>query len=95
MTSLGFEVKQQGVTLLFNVPSWRGNDIEIKEDIAEEIARIYGYHNLPSVLMSGKLPAPKSNPEFEIERKIKLLLQSFGATEVYNVSLVDKGDIMT
>ena len=94
MTSLGFEVKQQGVTLLFNVPSWRGNDIEIKEDIAEEIARIYGYHNLPSVLMSGKLPAPKSNPEFEIERKIKLLLQSFGATEVYNVSLVDKGDIM-
>ena len=90
MTSLGFEVKQQGVTLLFNVPSWRGNDIEIKEDIAEEIARIYGYHNLPCKLMEGVIPAPRINPEFVFEKKIKNTLQAFGAVEVYNLSLVSK-----
>ncbi len=93
MSDLGFEVKQQGVTLLFSVPSWRADDIDIKEDIAEEIARIYGYHNLPCILMRGVIPAPRSNPEFAIEKKIKLTLQSLGAIEIYNLSLVDRGDI--
>jgi phenylalanyl-tRNA synthetase beta chain len=32
------------------VPSFRIGDVEIEEDIIEEIARIYGYHNLPSLL---------------------------------------------
>lgn len=94
MTSLGFETKQQGDTLLFNVPSWRGNDINIKEDIVEEVARIYGYHNLPCILMSGSLPAPSINHEFLLEKKIKEILVNLRGIEVYNISLVDKGDIM-
>jgi len=93
LESLGFEARLQGQTLQFEVPSWRGNDINIKEDIAEEIARIYGYHNLPSVLMAGSLPAPRINPEFEVEKQIKQTLVSLGAIEVYNSSLVDSGDI--
>lgn len=90
MESLDFNVKQQGDILLFTVPSWRANDINTKEDIAEEIARIYGYHNLPCKLMEGAIPAPRINPEFLIEKKIKNILQSLGAIEVYNLSLVSK-----
>ncbi|EKE06270.1 MAG: phenylalanyl-tRNA synthetase subunit beta [uncultured bacterium] len=96
MSDLGFEsVLQvlQGETLQFRVPSWRANDIDIKEDIAEEIARIYGYHNLPCVLMNGSLPAPRTNPEFQIEKVIKNTLVSLGATEIYNSSLVSSGNI--
>ncbi len=93
MENLGFKFKLQGETLQFLVPSWRANDINIREDIAEEIARIYGYHNLPCVLMSGQLPAPRINQEFILERKIKELLISLRAIEIYNSSLVEKGDI--
>lgn len=93
LTNLGFDVVWKGGTLQVSVPSFRANDINIREDIAEEIARIYGYHNLPCVLMGGQLPAPRQNPEFEIEKKIKNTLASLGATEVYNLSLTDQGDV--
>lgn len=33
--------------LIINVPTFR-RDINIKEDVAEEVARIYGYNNIPS-----------------------------------------------
>ncbi len=93
LTALGFDVKWSKKKLEVKVPSWRASDINIREDIAEEIARIYGYHNLPSVLMTGSLPAPRVNEEFVIEKKIKETLVSLGATEVYNLSLTEKGDI--
>jgi len=32
------------------VPFFRIGDVEIEEDVIEEIARIYGYHNLPELL---------------------------------------------
>lgn len=93
LSNLGFTVTFKGLTLKVSIPSYRVNDIDIREDIAEEVARIYGYHNLPCVLMSGSLPSPKVNLEFSYEKKIKELLQSLGATEVYNLSLVDKGKL--
>ena len=46
----------------------------IPEDLTEEVARIYGYHNLPSVLMTGKLPAPSYDKIFYWESKIKSVL---------------------
>jgi phenylalanyl-tRNA synthetase beta chain len=93
LTNLGFVVKSKGETIHVSVPSYRANDIDIKEDIAEEIARIYGYHNLPCILMSGALPKPKINLEFAYEKKIKEILVTLGAIEVFNLSLVDKGAI--
>lgn len=93
LTNLGFVVKSKGETIHVSVPSYRANDIDIKEDIAEEIARIYGYHNLPCILMSGALPKPTINLEFAYEKKIKEILVTLGAIEVFNLSLVDKGAI--
>lgn len=46
LTSLGFTVKGASAT----PPSWRP-DIEGKADLAEEVLRIYGYDNVPSVPM--------------------------------------------
>ena len=90
LTNLGFSVKWVKEKIEVSVPSWRANDIEIREDIAEEIARIYGYHNLPSVLMEGPLPKPRINPEFTIEKSIKETLRALGALEIYNISLVTR-----
>ena len=46
---LGFETTLKGETLTVNVPS-RRKDITIKEDLIEEVARIYGYDEIPSSL---------------------------------------------
>ena len=49
LTQLGFEVEQQNDALICKPPSYRF-DMSIREDLIEEIARIYGYDNIPSVL---------------------------------------------
>lgn len=73
------------------VPWWRKNDINIPEDIVEEVARIYGYHNLPSQFMSGPLPTTRANDsEFYWISRIKSALAHWGFTETYTYSLVPK-----
>lgn len=86
LKSLGFGICDFKVT----VPWWRKLDINIFEDLAEEVARIYGYHNLPSVLMTGKLPQPSYDKTFFWETKIKSAISHWGFTETYTYSLVDK-----
>jgi len=56
LNPLGLISAWQKKTLKVSVPSFRSMDINIPEDIIEEVARIYGYHNLPSVLMPGVIP---------------------------------------
>lgn len=90
LTPLGFETSWKKNALEVIVPSWRANDIEIPEDIVEEVARIYGYHNLPSTLMEGKIPDIIINTLFGFESKLKNILKGYGGTEVYTPSLVSK-----
>ena len=60
LKSLGFEIKSGIAT----PPSWREGDIQISEDLAEEVIRIYGYHKIPSVLFNGDIPDKKEDPFF-------------------------------
>lgn len=87
---LGFDVKWAGENLEVEIPSWRAQDMNIPEDIVEEVARIYGYHNLPSQLMDGSLPIPPVDAPFEFETKVKQILKGFGGTEIYTLSLVSE-----
>ncbi|MDD2353864.1 MAG: phenylalanine--tRNA ligase subunit beta [Patescibacteria group bacterium] len=72
------------------VPSWRATkDIKEKEDVVEEVLRIYGYDNIKSSLPKEELSLPIDNQERLLERKIKDMLYSqFLLTEVYNYSFV-------
>ncbi len=90
LSSLEFEPIWSGNKLKVIVPSFRAKDTEIEEDVLEEIARIYGYHNLPSVLMAGKLPETSSSSEFTFEKYVKNILSGWGGIEVYTLSLVPK-----
>jgi len=93
LKALGFETTWKGKKLTTSVPSWRANDIDIPEDIVEEVGRIYGYHNLPSELMTGRLPQSLSNSPFNFEIKVKRFLKGAGGFEVYTSSLVSKDSL--
>lgn len=84
LTSLGFVIKGSDVY----VPSWRYDDIEIIEDLAEEVIRIYGYQELPNELPGGTLPHHTKTDNFALEDKTKDFLKHMGFFECYNYSAV-------
>ncbi|MCL6096456.1 MAG: phenylalanine--tRNA ligase subunit beta [Patescibacteria group bacterium] len=90
LSDLGFENKISGDRLKVKIPSFRNNDIEIEEDIVEEIARIYGYHNLPSKLPSIEFSITNNSAinEFFFEKRVKDALKYWGFTECYTYSMV-------
>jgi len=99
LNSLGFAIqKQTNREFTVDVPTWRAKDIKIKEDILEEVARVYGYFRLPSKIPPisenyglSIQPSPKKgaiNPTFKWEDKTKDLLKAFGFSETYNSSFI-------
>lgn len=86
LESLGFETKLKDETMVAKVPHWRYGDISIPEDLIEEIARIYGYHNLPNILPPISFPQ-KSPLILEFEDQLKTSLKFWGITETPTFSL--------
>lgn len=75
------------------VPSWRYNDINIKEDLAEEIARVYGYFRLPAIIPNTSTSPEPKNQILQNELKAKKYLSNRGFIEIFNNSLISKETI--
>ena len=73
LLDLGFGL--DGDTIL--VPSWRG-DVEHYSDIAEEVARFYGYNNIPIRFSGGNTRCGGYTEIQEAERLAGVLCRSFG-----------------
>jgi phenylalanyl-tRNA synthetase beta chain len=71
-------------------PSWRIRDITIAEDIIEEIARIYGYHNIVTKLPDREPPINFMDPILSWEEEIKIRLRDFGYTELLTYSMISE-----
>lgn len=95
LEGLGFGVTTNGTELTIKIPSFRAQDVDIKEDIVEEVARIYGYNNLPSNLQKTLIEndSQLNNKKYFWENKIKFFLKHLGLNEVYNYSMISKSDI--
>lgn len=64
---LGFQYTIDNVSLKITVPSWRASkDVNIKEDIAEEVARVYGYDRTPLTPLSANFRIAKKNHEIAL-----------------------------
>lgn len=91
LISLSFEVKSFKGNFTVIPPNSRAKDIEIPEDIIEEIARIYGYHKIPSLIPPFEEVIPDNYADmFFWERKTKEALKYRGFTEVYTSSLISE-----
>lgn len=82
LDKLGFEVRDGKAY----APKWR-IDIEVKADIAEEVARIYGYNNIPLTIIRGVAQA-KLTPEQKYTRKLERTMLSIGCNEISTYSFV-------
>ena len=83
LLSLGFEL--DGDTIL--VPSWR-SDVEHYSDIAEEVARFYGYNNIPNTLNAGMNERRGFSPVQKAENAIGALCRTAGYNEIITYSFI-------
>lgn len=90
LKKLGFHIEQTGEELSITVPTWRATgDIAIPEDIVEEVARLYGYKNIPTTFPKFPIRPTPPSPLRDTKKKLKeLLAYQAGYTEVYNYSFV-------
>lgn len=89
LTPLGFQTKVTKDILSATVPSFR-RDVMIDVDIIEELARIYGYHNITSTLPDTAPPVVISDPMLSWEEEIKIRLRDWGYTELYTYSMISE-----
>lgn len=86
---LGFTLSISKKDITVTIPSYRP-DIELDVDVIEEIARIYGYHNIPTKLPDGEPPVVIPNPQLAWEHEIKVRLRDWGFTELYTYSMISE-----
>lgn len=83
-----FKVESQNVTL--QTPPYRmdiGEDVVGLADVLEEVARLYGYENIPETRMADELPPQAGNPVNEWEESLRDKLVEIGLQEVVSYRL--------
>lgn len=89
LDKLGIDVKVDGDNIHAIIPS-RRDDLKIPEDITEEVARIYGYDNLPSTLPVYSEITPGRLTDNQLKtRIIKNQLSSLGLSGAINYALTE------
>jgi phenylalanyl-tRNA synthetase beta chain len=79
-------VEIKGNILLVQAPSFRG-DIMIEEDVAEEVARLHGYDQIPSQEISMGAAGGRLQPRLALEVEARRILLAAGLDETLNYSL--------
>lgn len=69
------------------VPSFRG-DVRHYSDVAEEVARMYGYNRIPTTLMKGETTMGGRSPAQQARRQIGDLCRGMGFSEIITYSFV-------
>jgi phenylalanyl-tRNA synthetase beta chain len=93
LNRLNITISKEKGDILFVAPPLYRDDLEIKEDIVEEIARIYGYNNIPNTLMSGDaVIGKKSNSQIYTDI-LKNILTSMGYYEILTTSFTSENKL--
>lgn len=95
LISLGFGIEQSEKILQVTIPTWRATkDISIREDLAEEVMRIYGYDKINPQMPKIEMKPSQENKKRKLETVIKEILSSAPAlTEVSNYSFVGEDQL--
>lgn len=83
LRSLQFGVDGETIS----VPSWR-SDVGHYSDLAEEVARFYGYNNIPCTLVSGESTLGGYSDEQLLEQRLGALCRASGYDEIITYSFI-------
>ncbi len=83
LKTLDFGVEGDTVT----VHSWRG-DVEHYSDLAEEVARFYGYNQIPTTAMGGLTTQGGYSQEQRLEQALGTACRSMGYDEIITYSFI-------
>lgn len=87
LSKLGFEHRLSGTSLSVKVPSWRATkDVSIKEDVVEELGRVYGYDKIAEKAVSGPIALSLKNRQIEFRNAVIGHFVSLGYLEAYAYS---------
>lgn len=88
---LEFAIKIKDDTILATTPDHRvdidADPVNARADLMEEIARIYGYENIPETRMSDLLPPQRNNTDLDFEERLQDILVNLGLQEVITYRL--------
>lgn len=94
LKGLGFGIVAKGDNYKIQVPSVRAvKDVTIPEDIVEEIARIYGFENIPATMPRVQVVREAKDPQLVVNKKLREISRDLGKNEVYTYSFVDEKKI--
>jgi phenylalanyl-tRNA synthetase beta chain len=87
LTSLGFDCRpgNSGSEVWATAPYWR-SDIGLPVDLIEEVARIIGYDEIPTTMLSQPIPTHSPEPVVELNRELSRRLTGYGFQEIISYS---------
>ncbi|WP_038911256.1 phenylalanine--tRNA ligase subunit beta [Dickeya dadantii] len=88
LNRLGCQVTQTADGWQAVAPSWRF-DMAIEEDLVEEVARVYGYNNIPNIPTQAPLKMTQHREADLALKRVKTLLVDHGFQEAITYSFVD------
>lgn len=88
---LHFEIQEKDDQLLVRAGSYRG-DITTEIDLVEEVARLYGFDQIPTTIPSGRPSQRPLSPLNALEAEIKDFLPALGLTEVITYSFINPAE---
>nr|WP_275950263.1 phenylalanine--tRNA ligase subunit beta [Desulfonema limicola] len=88
LSSIEFDVQKTNSDYLKVVPPSFRVDISRAEDLSEEVARLWGYDNIPVTFPSMPSEPARWSKGFEVRNQIKDIMCRFGFAEVINYSFI-------
>jgi phenylalanyl-tRNA synthetase beta chain len=85
---LGFPLVERADGFEVEVPSFR-RDVGLEEDLVEEVARVWGYGQIPSTVPSGTLTLARWPRHLVVQDVVRHTLAAAGCQEAVTLSLID------
>ncbi len=90
LTSLGLKVKASSKNTLELIPPKFRYDLQSEVDIIEEVARIYGYENIPETIPPVLEAGSRLSTDAVIDKAMRNVLVNLGLSEIITYSLISR-----
>ena len=88
LESLGIKTSLVSTDEMFVIPPYWRNDLQIEEDLVEEVIRIIGYEEVPTIPLSTPIPHKIRIPSIDLRNTLRDSFASIGLQETISYPLI-------